>query len=335
MKRFPATAALILAAVVFVTPLSSQERGEALLSRGIESYNSGVYNAALQSFREVILDTRLNRYHGDGYFWIAKTYIALGRLEDASENLEFYIMNFPDNRYYSEATYQKGRLLYLQREYESAVTVLEGFVREEVESPFRANGYFWIGESLYSLGHFSEAQRVYNVILTEYPTSFKVEAARYRISIIELKDREQELLKLLKWSHEESLKTIEDFQRRERTYEQALESYQKRLSAMTGLGGDDEVQRLSDKLGEREIEIAGYESRILSLESRITELETALTKSPETVTIGPSREEIEAAAEAVIAEERAKIASVMELLELKESALALKERILDSKRSTE
>ncbi len=93
------------------------------------------------------------------------------------------------------------------------------------------NAYFWVGESLYALGKLDQALSVFRKVLRDYPASFKAEAAQYRVSLIELGRKEAELAKLLKWSHENSLKTIEEFQRRERAYEQAIETYQKRLAA--------------------------------------------------------------------------------------------------------
>ena len=48
--------------------------------------------------------------------------------------------------------------------------------------------------------------------------------SRYRRSEIALLHRENELLDILKWSHEEYLKEAEDFYRRERAYRTALDA---------------------------------------------------------------------------------------------------------------
>jgi tetratricopeptide (TPR) repeat protein len=85
------------------------------------------------------------------------------------------------------------------------------------------------GESLYFLGRLPEAEKLYKAIGERYPDSVKAEAAQYRLALIQFKYREDELLTLLKWSHEESLRTIEEFQRREKAYEQALAVYQRRF----------------------------------------------------------------------------------------------------------
>lgn len=86
------------------------------------------------------------------------------------------------------------------------------------------------GECLYSLGRLDESDKVFAILIEKYPSSVKLEAASYRRKLISLEFREQELLRLLTLSHEESLYVAEDFRRRERTYEQALAVYQRQAA---------------------------------------------------------------------------------------------------------
>jgi len=208
--------------------------GNAVLARGQSEYQNAKYSDALHDFRDIILNPQYASIHGDAYFWISLSYIALGQLEDAQKNLEYFLLNYPDNANVPEAYYQKGRLLFLQGEYDNAIQVLYTFIKSYATNPYVANGYYWIGESLYQLGHFDEAKKVFAHVVTTYPTSFKVEAAQYRISLIDLMTREQELLKLLKWSHEEAINAQEDYQRREQAYEQAIMAYQREIAALKG-----------------------------------------------------------------------------------------------------
>jgi len=82
-----------------------------------------------------------------------------------------------------------------------------------------------------------------------------------------LKYRENELLTLLKWSHEESLRVIEEFQRREKAYEQALSVYQRRLSE----AGIPQSTKTAVLLPSEE-----QDARIQALNARIEELSRAL-----------------------------------------------------------
>ena len=275
--------------------LSAQSSGQAQLRQAVTTFGQAQYDQSLRLFRNIILDSSLGRYHGDSYFWIAKSYLALRQYDDASRNLEFFLSEYPDHSHYPEGLYQRGRLLFLQTQYETAIQVLEGFITKYQESPFTANSYYWIGESLYALGHFDEALEIYELVVDDFPTSFKVEAARYRVSLIELKERERELLKLLKWSHEEYLRALEDFDRRERSYEQALIAYQRTIRGYED--GTSDATR-----------VTLLEEQVTSLQEQITSYQAQLA-------------EVETTAPATVVEESSTQA---EILELKEKALDLK-----------
>jgi TolA-binding protein len=287
------------------TDTSSGISGPALLQKGKVEYQSAQYSEALHDFRSIILSPDMTSLHGDAYFWISLSYIALNQLDDASKNLEYFLMNYPDNANLPEAYYQKGRLLFLQGEYEKAIDVLYTFIKTYQDNPYVANGYYWIGESLYQLGHLDDARKVLSVVINQYPTSFKVEAAKYRISLIDLMNREQELLKLLKWSHEEALNAQEDYQRREQAYEQAILAYQRQISTLSGgtaatqasttaspsaaVTGADQVTSLKAQIAQLQAQIqalnvqgtgasgsttsAGTEQQLLALKAQALDLE--------------------------------------------------------------
>jgi len=94
---------------------------------------------------------------------------------------------------------------------------------------------------------YDDALRFYTWVIEKHPESPKKEISAYRVDLIRQKKIEAELLALLQWSHEESLKTSEDYQRRIRSYEQALNSYQRRISELsTGTGQNVDIQQTDD-----------------------------------------------------------------------------------------
>ena len=249
---------LLLPAVV-----PAQSPDELLIRRAISTFGQGLYDESLRLFRNVILNSSMGEYHGESYFWIAKSYMALHQYENATENLEFFLAEYPETEYYEEGLYQRGRLAFLQGEYETAIQILEDFIDKHPDSSFAANGYFWIGESLYLLGDFDKALRIFEIVKANYPTSFKIEAARYRVSLIELKERERELLKLLKWSHEEYLRALEEFDRKERENRQALIAYQRRIREYeTAALEDPRVATLHKQVTDLEKTIQDYKNRL-------------------------------------------------------------------------
>ena len=261
------------------------------MREGIELFRNGSFEKAIPFFTNVLLDPTAETQQPEAYLLLAKSYVALGKLKDAERNLEFYLAQYPSSAGYPEALYQKGRLLFLQEDFESVIQLFQSFLETYPESSFVPNAWFWVGESLYSLGKLDEAKVVYQKITRDYPTSFKVEAAQYRISLIELRQKEVELSRLLKWSHEEFMKSIEEYQRRERMYQQAIEAYQKKLASSLS-------------------------------ETPTVSSPTASTPAQETATAEA------AAAAAAQKEQQAALARMQRLLEIKREALALKEQYL-------
>ncbi len=244
-----------------------------ILQKGKQEYQRAQYQAALQDFRDIILNPQYSAAHGDAYFWVALSYMALGRLSDAEKNLEYFLQNYQNNSDIPQAYYQKGRLLFLQGEYQKSIQVLYTFIKSYKDNPYVANSYYWIGESLYRLGHFDQARRVLQVVVAQYPTSYKVEAAQYRLSVIDLKQRELELMKLLRWSHEEALKAQEDFDQRETAYEQAIIAYQRKIAQLengttTAVAGGAPAQPQNDQITTLENQIAQLQAQIQSLSPR-------------------------------------------------------------------
>jgi TolA-binding protein len=271
------------------------------LNNGLQAFKNGKYEEAIQAFQAVINDPTAAAQKPDAYLLMAKSSVALGKLDDADKSLEFYLANFSGARDYPEALYQKGRLLFLQEQYEQAIQVLQQFITTYPASPFVSYGWFWVGESLYNLGHVDDAQKVYQKVLTDFPTSVKVEAAQYKISLIDLQKKEIELTQLLKWSHEELLQSLEDFQHREKTYEQAIEVYQNKL---VGENADQDQKTIADLRAE----LAKKTAEAQDLSARLGQLGS-----------GPTQQD-----------RLADIERRERLLAIKEQALALKEKYLQA-----
>jgi TolA-binding protein len=308
MKKKIALFLLLFMVLITPTLVSSQEREiPGALKSGIEAFGRGEYEQALLYFRDIILDSDLKKYYGDAYFWIGRSHLAQQRIEKAAQNIDYFTANYQDHHKYPDALYQKGRILFLQKEYENSIQQLYSYIDAHPAHEYNANALFWIGESFYALGHFEKAEKLYTAVIRDYPRSYKVEAAKYRKSLIELKQREQDLLKLLKISHEEYLKALEDFQQRERTYEQAISSYQRKLSAATSDNDNELISELNS-------DIRRLQQRLEEEQRRVAQLRQQLASNGST----PARETPSVTAGTADKDE------VRRLLELKNRALTLK-----------
>jgi outer membrane protein assembly factor BamD (BamD/ComL family) len=272
--------------------------------------------------RVVAVDPAAEASRPSALLYLAKAAMSVGELSEAEMSLEACISRYPKAPEQQEAQYQKVRLLYMQGQYESSVQFLRSFVAAWPKSAFVSNAYFWAGESLYALGRLDEALLVYQKVVRDYPSSFKAEAAQYRVSLIELGRREAELTKLLKWSHEEYLRNIAEYQRREAAYGQAIEAYQKRLAASS-----------SGQYGQYERTIAELREELVRKSAEADALAASLAQGAASAAAVVPAEAAPATpaaptVSAVATEELEALARERELLELKAQALALKEDYL-------
>jgi TolA-binding protein len=220
---------------------------KAVFAQGLEAYRQSNFRAAVGLFRGVV-ENETSAERPNAYFWLAKSLTALELFDEASRYLEYFLRNYSSSPYYSEAFYERGRLLYFQKEYDAAIVAFEGFLSRYPKSDYAANAYFWTGESLFALGNLDSAERMFAIVTSEYPTSSRVEAARYRSALIGQKYREEELMKLLKWSHEEYLKSLEAKRNLERVYAEVVSSYQRQIAALSTGDLHAEVIRLSEEV---------------------------------------------------------------------------------------
>jgi TolA-binding protein len=131
---------LTIVFIVLLQPvlLSAQaDGGAAVLKEGITQFQNMVYDQALLTFREIILNPAYSRFHGDAYYWTIKAYIALEQFDTAAKNIEFFLQTYPSHQAFPEMVYQKGRVLFLQKDYENAILVLKEFLESYPSSPTR------------------------------------------------------------------------------------------------------------------------------------------------------------------------------------------------------
>lgn len=307
---------IVLYIFIGVFIFAQNSEGDKLMESGLKNFSSGNYTLALGDFREIILNSENENIHGTAYYWIARCYMAQNLLIKAENNLDFFIMNYQHNKLYPDAVYQKARLLFRKGEFDNSVQVFNKFINSYGDNPYISNSYFWIAESLFELGHLDEAKVIYSMIIREYPNSYKLEASKYKLSLITLKYRENELLKLLRISHEEYLKALEDFQHREKSYEQTISDYQRKLLAAIS---DDQkllIAEMTADVLEKDNTLDLLNNQIVQLNNTIKNLKDQISSNNGIELTEEDYKEITVDTGSLKSER---------LLELKNSALQLKE----------
>lgn len=262
-------AAFLLAAAPFSFAQSSN-RGSDPLSLGLEAYARGAWKEAAAYFSEA---ANANPSSPEAFFWLVMTDVSLENYDAAFAGMDRFILSFSGDSRVADVIYQKGRVQVLTKSYDEAIQTLHGFVAAYPSHRMAPSAYYWIAEALFASGRFEEAAAIYGYVIDRWPASAKREAAVYRLALIEEKGVEAGLLSLLQASHEESRRVAEDYQRRERTYEQAISSYQKRISDMMK---DTRLEELEASLAEEKRRSAELVSAAALLEAQNADLVSAL-----------------------------------------------------------
>ena len=261
---------------------SSPGRGRASgLREGINLYSQGKWQDAVLELRRVQAEATSNNVRGEALYWISLAQLSAGEYEEALRDMDTLEEMDHKHRRIAELSYHRGRAFYYLGFYDEALILLKeyadslipgpGVILSSMDSSKRSSALYWAGECLYSMGQLDRASDIFQLIIEEYPRSPKYEASTYRVAMISQKKVELELMGLLKWTHEESLKNMEEHHRKEAAYDQALNAYQKRLSDMQQNSGASDLA----------VSNARYREQLDSAEERIRYLENALRETVE------------------------------------------------------
>ena len=230
---------LLLAAVVSTAQNGNQSDYSRRFQNGTQFYELSRWSEAAIEFRRAQETAGNMNDWSQALYWVILSELANTDYGSALRDMDELQRSAPNSSYNRDMLYHRARVYYNQGFFDEALLLFRHYAdsvtdatRETADR--RAAAFFWMGECLYSMGQFDEAENFYSWVVTRYPESPKIEAASYRIDLIKQKKIEAELLALLQWSHEESLRTSEDYQRKIRTYEYTLNTYQRRIAELQG-----------------------------------------------------------------------------------------------------
>jgi tetratricopeptide (TPR) repeat protein len=238
IKPYPVILGLLLLAQGLGAQQSGNSQFLAKFQEGSRSYGEMRLFEAAAQFRNAQEISKNANDWAQAAYWVILTELALGDYGSAVRDMDELDRIAPKSSFARDMVYHRARAYYNQGFFEDALINFKRYndsvTQDGSEAADRkAAAFFWMGECLYSIGQFGEAEKFYSWVIAKYPNSPKVEISGYRIDLIKQKKIETELLSLLRWSHEESLRNSEENQRRIRTYENTLNTYQRRIAELT------------------------------------------------------------------------------------------------------
>ena len=203
--------------------------------------------AAIEFRRAQELAQNMNEW-SQSLYWVILSELAFSDYGSALRDMDELYRYAPNSTYSRDMVYHRARVYFIQGYYEDALLLFNRYNgsttdADRISAERRAASFFWMAECLFAMVQYDEAEKFYSWVIARYPQSPKVEAASYRIDLIKQKKIESELLALLQLSHEESLRTSEDYQRTIRTYEHTLNIYQRRIADLSNYGNSNQEIR--------------------------------------------------------------------------------------------
>jgi tetratricopeptide (TPR) repeat protein len=233
---------IILGLLFLSQGLGAQSNGNSqyltIFQEGSRSYGEMRMFEAAAQFRNAQEISKNANDWAQATYWVILTELAIGDYGSAIRDMDELERIAPKSSFARDMVYHRARAYYNQGYFEDALICFKRYndsvqAGDNEASDRKAAAFFWMGECLYSMGQFGEAEKFYSWVIAQYPNSPKVEVSGYRVDLIKQKKIEAELLSLLRWSHEESLRNSEENQRKIRTYENALNAYQRKIAELT------------------------------------------------------------------------------------------------------
>ena len=181
------------------------------LVKGLESYKIGNWEDTLFFLK------RTNEFQNASsdvvYFFIIMAEINMGDFSSVYKDGLLFLKNFPNSAYFAEILYQTLYAGFELGMYEESINGFTKFIEQYPTNEKLDFAIFYTAESLYFMYEFENARAMYNQLIVNYPTSIKYIDSKYRIELLDHREREDKLLYLLRVTGEEALSLKELYER--------------------------------------------------------------------------------------------------------------------------
>ncbi|MBI5182470.1 MAG: tetratricopeptide repeat protein [Nitrospirae bacterium] len=140
---------------------------EAIFKSALYFFKNEDYKKAIDAFKKTIKKYPKSDYVPAAAYWIAESYYAMGRRDEAIAVYEDIIGKYPVSDYWDYAHYSLGWLYVNEGDYKKAIR----YFTKATQSPVSNLAYsaqFWVGDCLMRLKRYEDAIKTFNTL--SYPT---------------------------------------------------------------------------------------------------------------------------------------------------------------------
>jgi tetratricopeptide (TPR) repeat protein len=229
------------------------------LANGINLYGEGRWGEAIVELRRSQGETTDSSLRAEAQFWIAMSEFSAGDYQSALHDMDEFVRIDPRSRRMVEIPYHKARALFYLGRYNEALPLFKQYsdsiridgryvngvrlddwasystpVDNQDDYNRKASALFWVGECLYALEQYDEAEIAFTSVITQFMRSHKYEASVNRIALIKEKRIQAGLLDIVKWNQESARQGASAQTHSQR--DNAYENYQRQLGTILGSG---------------------------------------------------------------------------------------------------
>ncbi|MGD0077536.1 MAG: tetratricopeptide repeat protein [Sedimentisphaerales bacterium] len=156
------------------------------------------YNSANEQIEKLAVDYKDNSDLPEALFWLAERYIRVDKFDEAKQNYQRIIENYPNSPFANKAKLWLSRAnvtsLVVQGNYAEAREALDKLVTDFAKSPDLPGILYWLTERYERVGRAEDAKRNYQRLIDQFPNNPYAKKAKMGIpradivSLIESKD---------------------------------------------------------------------------------------------------------------------------------------------------
>jgi len=182
------------AAVAFDRIFSFMPHGplaaEALARAGEARFNLGDYSGALRAFERIEKEFAGEGVAHDALLEKGKLLFRRNRLDEAEKIFTRYLKKYPQSGTAFQVKFWKALILFQKGHYVVARRQLLDFAERHSRSPLAAAAYLRVGDAFYNEGRYSQADRMYRLLMNRFPKHPRRRDAEYGLILTRLRQKD-------------------------------------------------------------------------------------------------------------------------------------------------